>query len=86
MADKYILSVTAGPNYEEQKQVPVNTSEVTRISSDQPYSEPPSANTKLPWLTQRLTEYLAVLLQTSARARLIFPLLQFHIKGRYQRI
>ena len=34
MADKYILSVTAGPNYEEQKQVPVNTSEVTRISSD----------------------------------------------------
>lgn len=34
MADKYILSVTAGPNYEDQKPVAVNTPEVTRISSD----------------------------------------------------
>ena len=34
MADKYILSVTAGPNYEDQKPIPINTSEVTRISSE----------------------------------------------------
>ena len=34
MADKYILSVTAGPNYEDQKPIPINTSEVNHISSD----------------------------------------------------
>ena len=33
MADKYILSVTAGPNYSDQKPIPINTPEVTRISS-----------------------------------------------------
>ncbi len=34
MADKYILKITAGPNYEDQKQIPVNTSETNRISSE----------------------------------------------------
>jgi hypothetical protein len=34
MADKYMLSVTAGPNYTDQKPVPVNTEESTRITSD----------------------------------------------------
>ena len=33
MADKYILSVTAGPNYEDQKPIPINTPETTHISS-----------------------------------------------------
>jgi hypothetical protein len=34
MADNYILSVSAGPTYEDQKQIPINTPEVTRVSSD----------------------------------------------------
>lgn len=34
MADKYVLSVTAGPNYTQQKRIPINTEEPTRISSD----------------------------------------------------
>lgn len=34
MADKYILKVTAGPNYEDQKPISINTSEVTQISSE----------------------------------------------------
>lgn len=34
MADKFILSVTAGPDYEDQKPIPINTSETTHISSD----------------------------------------------------
>lgn len=29
-----MLAVTAGPNYQDQKQIPVNTSETTRISSE----------------------------------------------------
>ena len=33
MADDYILSVTAGPNYTDQKPIPINTSETTNISS-----------------------------------------------------
>lgn len=33
MADKYILSVTAGPDYTSQKPIPINTSETTRIAS-----------------------------------------------------
>ncbi|RMY70184.1 hypothetical protein D0863_05966 [Hortaea werneckii] len=33
MADKYILAVTAGPTYEDQKPVPINTEQPTRISS-----------------------------------------------------
>ena len=33
MADKYILSVTAGPNYEQQNPIPINTSETTHIAS-----------------------------------------------------
>lgn len=34
MADQYILSVTAGPNYTDQKPIPINTSENTKISSE----------------------------------------------------
>ena len=34
MADKYLLFVTAGPNYEDQKPLAINTAETTRISSD----------------------------------------------------
>ncbi|EME87910.1 uncharacterized protein MYCFIDRAFT_209649 [Pseudocercospora fijiensis CIRAD86] len=34
MADKYILKVTAGPNYEDQQPVPVNTEESIRISNE----------------------------------------------------
>jgi hypothetical protein len=34
VADNYILRVTAGPNYNDQQPIPVNTSEQTRISSD----------------------------------------------------
>ena len=34
MADKYVLSVTAGPDYEDQKAVAVNTANTTRITSD----------------------------------------------------
>lgn len=34
MADQYILSVTAGPNYEDQKPIPINTSETTHITSE----------------------------------------------------
>ncbi|KAK3115252.1 hypothetical protein LTR53_005572 [Teratosphaeriaceae sp. CCFEE 6253] len=34
MADKYILSVTAGPSYEEQKPISINTEDSTRISSN----------------------------------------------------
>jgi len=34
MADKYFLSVTAGPTYEDQKPIPINTEETTRITSD----------------------------------------------------
>ncbi|GAB7358592.1 hypothetical protein MBLNU230_g2652t1 [Neophaeotheca triangularis] len=34
MADQYILSVTAGPNYTDQKPIPINTSESTKISSE----------------------------------------------------
>lgn len=34
MADKYLLKVTAGPSYEDQKQISVNTSEVNHITSD----------------------------------------------------
>jgi hypothetical protein len=33
MADKYILSVTAGPNYTDQKQIPINTEQPTHIDS-----------------------------------------------------
>ncbi|KAK4508809.1 hypothetical protein PRZ48_002548 [Zasmidium cellare] len=33
MADKYILSVTAGPNYEDQHLIPINTEQPTRITS-----------------------------------------------------
>jgi hypothetical protein len=33
MADKYILSCTAGPNYTEQQRIPINTEEATRITS-----------------------------------------------------
>jgi len=33
MADKYVLSVTAGPNYKEQKQVAVNSEQPLRIES-----------------------------------------------------
>jgi hypothetical protein len=33
MADKYILNVTAGPNYTDQKQIPINTEQPTRIDS-----------------------------------------------------
>lgn len=33
MADKYILKVTAGPDYTDQKPIPINTSETTHISS-----------------------------------------------------
>lgn len=33
MADKYILSVTAGPSYADQKPIPINTAETTRIAS-----------------------------------------------------
>ncbi|WPG98087.1 upf0590 protein [Acrodontium crateriforme] len=33
MADKYVLSVTAGPNYEDQKPISINTDEPTHISS-----------------------------------------------------
>lgn len=33
MADKYILSVTAGPTYEDQKPIPINTEQPTRIDS-----------------------------------------------------
>lgn len=33
MADNYVLSVTAGPNYTDQKPIPINTEESTRISS-----------------------------------------------------
>jgi len=34
MADRYLLKVTAGPSYEDQKQISVNTSEVNHITSD----------------------------------------------------
>lgn len=34
MADKYILKVTAGPNYNDQSQISINTSDRTVISSD----------------------------------------------------
>ncbi|KAF2723817.1 DUF1769-domain-containing protein [Polychaeton citri CBS 116435] len=34
MADKYILSVTAGPNYTDQKEIPINTADSTHITSD----------------------------------------------------
>jgi len=34
MADKYFLKVTAGPNYEEQKPLSINTEDFARISSD----------------------------------------------------
>ncbi|KAF1827580.1 DUF1769-domain-containing protein [Dissoconium aciculare CBS 342.82] len=34
MSDKYTLSVTAGPSYKDQKPVPVNTEDVTKIDSD----------------------------------------------------
>lgn len=33
MADKYVLSVTAGPSYTEQKAIPINTEQPTRIDS-----------------------------------------------------
>lgn len=33
MASKYILSVTAGPSYTDQKPIPINTAETTHISS-----------------------------------------------------
>jgi hypothetical protein len=33
MADKYILNVTAGPNYTDQKQIPINTEQPTHIDS-----------------------------------------------------
>jgi hypothetical protein len=33
MADKYILSVTAGPNYTDQKPIPINTEQPTHIDS-----------------------------------------------------
>ena len=33
MAESYILSVTAGPNYTDQEQIPINTSETTHLSS-----------------------------------------------------
>jgi len=33
MADKYILKVTYGPNYEDQKPLPINTEEATQVSS-----------------------------------------------------
>ncbi|KAK5136228.1 hypothetical protein LTR08_003835 [Meristemomyces frigidus] len=33
MADRYYLSVTAGPTYEDQKPIPINTEESTRIST-----------------------------------------------------
>ncbi|KAF2160081.1 hypothetical protein M409DRAFT_29380 [Zasmidium cellare ATCC 36951] len=33
MADEYILSVTAGPNYEDQNPIGINTEEPTRITS-----------------------------------------------------
>lgn len=33
MADKFVLSVTAGPTYEDQKPISINTEESTRISS-----------------------------------------------------
>jgi hypothetical protein len=35
MANRYILSVTAGPNYEDQKPISINTSQQNRITSDQ---------------------------------------------------
>lgn len=35
MADKYVLSVTAGPNYQDQKPISINTEEPTRIDSPQ---------------------------------------------------
>ena len=34
MADKYYLSVTAGPDYENQKPLPINTEESAHITSD----------------------------------------------------
>ncbi|KAK5123304.1 hypothetical protein LTR85_002734 [Meristemomyces frigidus] len=34
MADKYYLAVTAGPTYEDQTPVPVNTEEVSHFASD----------------------------------------------------
>jgi len=34
MADKYVLKVTAGPSYEDQKPIGVNTEEFTRITSE----------------------------------------------------
>nr|POE87007.1 upf0590 protein [Quercus suber] len=34
MADKYLLKVTAGPSYTDQKPVPINTETPTHISSD----------------------------------------------------
>jgi len=34
MADKYILSVTAGPSYTDQRRIPINTEESTRITSN----------------------------------------------------
>ena len=40
MADKYILSVTAGPTYTDQHPVPINTSTATHIAS-------PAATTRL---------------------------------------
>lgn len=33
MADKYILSVTAGPTYKDQKPIPINTEETSHIQS-----------------------------------------------------
>ncbi|KAF2771117.1 DUF1769-domain-containing protein, partial [Teratosphaeria nubilosa] len=33
MADKYVLKVTAGPTYEDQSPIPINTEEPTRITS-----------------------------------------------------
>lgn len=35
MADRYQLKVTAGPNYEDQKPIPINTEESTHIDSPQ---------------------------------------------------
>ena len=34
MAQNYILNVTAGPTYEDQKPIPINTEQSTRISSE----------------------------------------------------